>query len=82
MNPAVYFTHESFFLKNIGNGNGNLFLENKNRTRTNARASHTKLRTRKCPNFPKLAYAFTKKYHAKWDIIISNNNNIFIVVYN
>ena len=34
-------------------------------TRTNARASHTKLRTRKCPNFPKLAYAFAKKYHAK-----------------
>ena len=31
---------------------------------------NTKLRTRKSPNFPKLAYAFAKKYHAKWDIII------------
>ena len=31
------------------------------RTRTNSRASQTKLRTRNCPNFPKLPYAFAKK---------------------
>ena len=31
-------------------------------TRTNARASHTKLCTRKCPNFPiKLAYTHMQK---------------------